>query len=272
MQNNKIDSIDFTPTNYFEMKEKPNITCVRPLFISNQLSIMTAIIKQSKYSSLFILQTYNIDVWITLLSTVLLLSLINSISLMKNNDTIKWLIEKNLSVIWIICESLLGKGGRKKLFTISYLFWLISILPIIEILKNRLFSIIINVPERMVNNIDELLDDEIISLTLSKGDFEIIGKESQLSSALKEKFTKLRQKTILFEEKTIIRLLQNPNELKSFIKKRAVLEDQFSMQWLYGTFKRYFKVHIGSQSYFPVLLTPICFRSDFKHIQLANKM
>ncbi len=272
MQNNKIDSIDLIPTNYFEMKEKPNITCVRPLFISNQLSIMTAIIKQSKYSSLFILQTYNIDVWLTLLSTVLLLSLINSIKLMKNNDTIKWLIKKYLSVIWILCESLLGKGKRNKLFTISYIFWLISILPIIEILKNGLFSIIINVPERMVNDIDELLDEKIISLTLSKGDFEMIDKESQLSSALEEKFTKLRQKTILFEEKTINQFLKTPDKLKSFIKKTAILEDQYSMQWLYGTFKRYFKVHIGSHSYFPVLLTPICFRSEFKHIQLANNM
>jgi hypothetical protein len=233
---------------------------------------MTAIIKQSKYSSLFILQTYNIDVWLTLLSTVLLLSLINSIKLTKNNDTIKWLIEKNLSVIWIICESLLGKGKRNKLFTISYLFWLISILPIIEILKNELFSIIINVPERMVNNIDELLDEKMMSLTFSKGDFEMIDKESQLSSALEEKFIKLSQKTILFEEKTIKRFIKTPNELENFIKKMAVLEDQYSMQWLYGTFKRYFKVHIGSHSYFPVLLTPICFRSDFKHIQLANNM
>jgi len=233
---------------------------------------MTAIIKQSKYSSLFILQTYNIDVWLTLLSTVLLLSLINSINLMKRNDTIKWLIEKNLSVIWIICESLLGKGGRKKLFTISYLFWLISILPIIEILKNELFSIIINVPERMVNNIDELLDEKIMSVTLYKDDFAMIDKESQLSFALKEKFIKLRQKTILLEEKAFFQLLKTPDEWKSFIKKMAILEDQFSMQWFYGTLKRYFKLHIGSHSYFPVLLTPICFRSDFKHIQLANNM
>jgi hypothetical protein len=98
----------------------------------------------------------------------------------------------------------------------------------------------------MVNDIDELLDDKIISLTLYKNDFEMIDKESQLSSALKENFTKLRQKAVLLEDKALFQLLKTPDELKSFIKKTAILEDRFSMQWLYGTLKRYFKVHIES--------------------------
>jgi hypothetical protein len=38
----------------------------------------------------------------------------------------------------MLCESLLGKGGRKNYSPLRTFFWLTSILPMIEILKNEL--------------------------------------------------------------------------------------------------------------------------------------
>jgi len=183
--------------------------------------------------------------------------------------SLKEFIERNLIIIWILFESLLGKGGRKKLFTISYLFWLISIIPILEIVRNKLFSNIVKVPERIINNMDELLDNKDINpMVLYKNDYEMI---KNLNDSMGEKFKKLRDKTEMFDESRY-GSVASPIELKTLLKYMAVLEDDFSIQWIYETLKKYIRVHIGTQSYLPVLLTPICFGSNFKDIQLANNV
>jgi hypothetical protein len=275
METNKISSIDCYPCDFKDLTETFKLKCVRPLFIQNQMSMLTPVIKTQRYSSLINLsRIYDSSVWLTLIAILIFLSFITTFKMKyinKDKGKLYLLFGESL---WIYFKTLLDKGDQKKFITYSYLFWLISILPVIEIYKNELFAKIVLVSERRVDTIDDIIADGSITVTINEKDLRNLRKESVKTEddVMREKINKLVSKTITLNADIIFNYIENVSEMKNRLKRVTILEDEYSMRWLYGWTSIHVKTRVASQSYFPSMITPMCFNQNYTHIEFTNKM
>jgi hypothetical protein len=234
--------------------------------------MVSAIIKQSQTSFYYLTQTYETSVWISLIMTIIFLSLFSKIFLNKSKD------KKNTfwSSIWTNTHWILRQSTPKQKLNITQLFFVISLIPFIEIIRNNLFSCLISFPEKYSENIDDLIngyyEPYFIDDDLRDALRDHIVRENKTDIEFKQKIIDLNQKVSKFRLNEVLDLLKDLNRLQKFSQKAAILKSESSMPYVKGFFDRIFRVKSGREMYFQNLITPICFKPDFLYVTVANNV
>jgi hypothetical protein len=255
---------------YQYMAIDSKLKCSQPLYISYELSMISAILKQSQTSFYYLTQTYETSVWISLITTIIFLSLFSKIFSIVRKD-------KNYSFwssIWTNIHWMLRQSTPKRKLNITQLFFMISLIPFTEIICNNLFSCLISVPEKSAENIDDLINGYytpyFIDGNLRDAFIDHIVTENK--TEFKQKIIDLNQTVSKFQLNEVLSLLSDQNRLQQLSQKVAILKSESSMPYVKGFFDRIFRVKSGREMYFQNLITPICFKPDFLYITVANNV
>jgi len=121
---NKIDGIDVVPMIY-ENEVRIGFNCAKPLFISNQISILSPVVKSERPAIMDLWKAFHNEVWTFILLTFLIIVIINKIiSMFGKNE------ERNnrfFYYIWIYFKALIEIGERFKYQNYIYILWVLSI-------------------------------------------------------------------------------------------------------------------------------------------------
>ena len=127
-----IDTEDYNELmDYQLISSQPELECSQPLYISYQISMISPIVKESQTTFSYLTQTYDSMVWILFFALIIFLSLLTK-NLFKKQTF--W------SSIWSYICLFFGKPNSKRSLSIIQLFYVISIIPFIEIIRNNLLS------------------------------------------------------------------------------------------------------------------------------------
>src|SRR5258708_26419367 len=136
--------------------EVKKLNCTKPLYISNQLTILSLVLKQDRPSAMDIFNAFNYIVWINIIIAFWTVVLVDTVTRNTHNGST---IKRMLNLVWIYFPTLIGKQTKDSRFTnIVYLFWIISVIPLVEIFKNELLANIVAIPSKLINTIEDLLD------------------------------------------------------------------------------------------------------------------
>ncbi len=271
----QIDCYDCTPCDYHYMINEEKLVCSRPLFISYKFSMISAIIKKSVHSSKGFLRIFEMEVWITLIAFLLFLSIFTTYLTKiqrKNLNQKKGIWERFLSSLWTYFVCILGKENRYSPHVITYLLWMISIIPLVEIYRNSLLANLVSNTDVLVDDIDDLITGNRKILALNKLDLKSMKNQSRVESLLKEKWIKIFEKIEYFDIGSTFQYLDSPKEVNERTKFSTYIDNDIRSKIIIRVLSRYFSFHIGEELYFPKLSSFTCFRPDFAFITDANRM
>ncbi len=267
----EIDTYEYNELmDYYSQTNNSKLKCSQPLYISYELSMISAIVKQSQTSFYYLTQTYETSVWISLITTIIFLSLFSKIFLNKSKD------KKNTfwSSIWTNIHWMLRQSTPKQNLNITQLFFLISLIPFTEIIRNNLFSYLISVPEKSAENIDDLINGyyvpHLIDEALKDALREEINRETDI--VFKQKIIELNRTVTKFSLDGVLKLLEDQQNLEILSKRLTLLKSEIAMPYVKGFLDRLFRIKTGRELYFQNLITPICFRPDFLYLNVANNV
>jgi hypothetical protein len=257
------------------MIKEEKLVCSRPLFITHQFSMMSTIIKKSGHSSEGFLRIFEMEVWITLIAFLLFLSIFTTYLTKfqrKNVDEKKGIWERFLSSVWTYFVCILGKGNRYEPHVITYLLWIISIIPLVEIYRNCLLANLVSNTDVLVDDIDDLITGNRKIFALNEFDLKSMENQSRVESLLKEKWIEIFEKIEYFDIGSSLQFIDSPEEINERSKLSTYIDNNIRSEIMTRILSRYFRVHIGEQLYFPKLSSFTCFRPDFPFITEANRM
>ncbi len=275
VKKSQIDCYDCTPCDYNYMINEEKVVCSRPLFITYQFSMMSAIIKKSGHSSKGFLTIFEMEVWITLIAFLLFLSIFTTYLTKiqtKNLNQKKEIWERFLSSLWTYFICILGKGNRYEPHVITYLLWIISIIPLVEIYRNSLLANLVSNTDVLVDDIDDLITANRKIFSLNEIDLKSMKNQSRVESLLKEKWIEIFEKIEYFYIGSTLQYLDSLEEVNERSKFSTYIDNNIRSEIITRILSRYFRVHIGEQLYFPKLSSFTCFRPDFPFITDANRM
>lgn len=229
--------------------------------------MISPIVKQ-KDSVASLIKVFDANIWILLIGSIFIQSILTTIMRYKTRAN---LMNDFLSSLWIFLQPLCAKGDRRILYAINYLFWLISLIPFLEIYRNDLLSKLVSSPVRTANSVDDLLSSEYQTAVLSAEIKFFVENESKLKYENMQKFIQLNSKT---ERINLLKITDKITYkwLKHSSQHLVLLAEEEKMKVIYGFLIKFFQVRIGTNSYVPRLLSPICFKPHFRHVQVADKM
>jgi len=270
----KIDVVDRVPFIYDNEINEWGFNCAKPLFISNQLSILSPVLKGDRAATLDIWKVFDTKVWICILFALLIIVITDKIlSLAKNGNRNNW-----FNVFWIYFKPLIGIVEPINYKNYLYILWVLTIIHLTEVFKNGILVKLIAVPDLYVNNIDDLLDDrwDVYTPRVDLVYWTNFGRQnSTIDDLMLHKYRKLFDKTIAVDLSTnmpFIKLIDEPKLFIEKLKRSAFFEDDQALK-LYGIFlKKFIKLHLAEESYVPKLITPICYAPNFKFSKEAEKM
>jgi hypothetical protein len=235
--------------------------------------MISAIVKQSQTSFYYLTQTYETSVWVTFITTIIFLSLFSKILSIGKKD-------KNHSFwssIWTNINIVLGQGVSIQELKITQLFFIISLIPFIELIRNELVSSLVSVPEKYAENMDDLINGYYKPYTIDKG-LHVALKDGinkqETDIEFKQKISDLNKIVNKFDLNEVLdRLIKtDQNKLQKFSKTIAILKSESSMPYVKGFLERIIRIKSGHEMYFQYLFTPICFRPDFPYVTVANNV
>jgi hypothetical protein len=272
VKKSQIDCYDCTPCDYNYMINEEKVVCSRPLFITYQFTMMSAIIKKSGHSSKGFLTIFEMEVWITLIAFLLFLSIFTTYLMKiqtKNLNEKRGIWERFLSSLLTYFVCILGKGNRYEPHVINYLLWMISIIPLIEIYRNSLLANLVSNTDVLVDDIDDLITANRKIFALNEFDLKSMKNQSRVESLLKQKWIEIFEKIEYFNVGSTLQYLEEVNERLKF---STYIDNNLRSEIMTRILSRYFRVHIGEQLYFPKLSSFSCFRPDFPFMTDANRM
>jgi hypothetical protein len=173
---------------------------------------------------------------------------------------------------------LLNGGDCRKPFNFVYLFWIISIFPLIEVFKNDILVNLVTKKETRIDTVEELLNlkfDHIFfhSSTLDLWD-KIFPVDSQ--NELSISFNKMR-----YLGKSFSYMMQNwmlglqdlpSHQIMKRAEKIAISTHEHNIRVTHQVMSRFTSVHMASDQYLLTLITPFCYKPNFSHQNLAQNM
>ncbi len=183
------------------------------------------------------------------------------------------------NIFWIYFKPLIGIAEHLRYYSFVYILWLISVRPLTEVFRNDLCANLIAVPNRDIDNLDDLLVDNLEVYT--DGPKLHIWKQEEFKELLLnndnlKKFSQLTKKTkaldSLMENGVWKQLLDDPNLMIDLVKKSALVEDDQSVEYFKTFLQRFISLHSGKESYIPKLITPLCYGPQFKFVKEVEKM
>jgi len=271
VQDGKIVGLDRVPQLYdFETQNiYLHFNCSKPLYISNQLSFMSAVIKRETPPTMDLWKAFDIKIWILIL-LALMFTVIADRLLSKSNKSF-------LDLIWIYLKSIIGIGGRSGYNKFIYLLWILCIFPLTEIFKNDLLANLVAVPNLYLDNIDDLFDDNLMLYTdgYKIGYWkDIIYRDTLYENDFRQKFEKLVVKTKAFDFQSDywMKILDQPKKLRAIAKKVVIIEDDQSIRFFKDFLSRFIDIHLAEEAYIPKLITPLCYGPQFKFVEETERV
>lgn len=174
---------DLTPYDYPNLIKLNNVQCTKPYYYFYQLALLSSGTPQS-HNALLIWKIYSRSIWYLILSTITILSILSMIlNYNKNTNFFKQLFHS----IWSYALPLIQKGEPRKPFNFIYLFWLFSVIPIVEIFKNDLLANLVTTSNKYDNNLMDLLKKDRSVATLS-GNYHMFFAKVVMKCLLKMTF------------------------------------------------------------------------------------
>ena len=124
----QIDVIDCKPCDYHDYTQGRHLNCTRPLYLLNQISILSSFDTIHDYNLINLLNVYHWSCLVMLAVCVLLFILISSLK-----STI-W------DSFWAYIDPLIGRKDNKTFKSFSYTIYLLALIPFLEIIRNELLA------------------------------------------------------------------------------------------------------------------------------------
>jgi hypothetical protein len=211
-----------------------SLQCSKPLYFSNQLTLLSPIRSISGHSVNEIWTCYDKTVWTTLFATFFWLVLISSIILAsKSNNNPIWHF---FFLSWKFFQPLLKKGSSIKPKMRIYCIFLLTIIPIIAVFENFLTANLVTNQEIMINSIEDVLNSADIKVfAFFEQDQLFIEQESskiQDDIELRQKFLDFVGKTEVYNKDILIKKTLNPKEFVKWASKSVGIMNDITMQWI----------------------------------------
>jgi len=212
-----------------------SLQCSKPLYFSNQLTLLSLIRSISGHPVNEIWKCYDTTVWTTLFGTFFWLVLISSIILAsKSNNNPIWHL---FFLSWKFFQPLLKKGSSIKPNITIYCIFLLTIIPIIAVFENFLTANLVTNQEIIINSIEDVLNsaDDISVFAFHKKDKLSIEQESskiQDDIELRQKFLDFAGKTEVYDKDIFIKKTLNSEEFVKWASKSVGIMNDITMQWI----------------------------------------
>lgn len=254
---NYILTTDLTPYDHSLSFGDKNIRCTRPLYNFYQLAMIGAGIKQPYHDSLSIAKVYDQYVCYLILSSVIILSVLSVIISFNNNSSI---IKQILESFWSYSLPLIQKGHNKKPFIIMYLFWLISMIPLIEILKNNLLANLVHTPTQYKNNLFDILKPESFITTLSRNYQLFVQREVHQERLFKNEFIQLKNRLFLLTFIETSGLNYQPDKRSKLISNFVLIDNENKVKYIHNVIKDRLDLKVANEKYWPKQISVICLK------------
>ncbi len=249
--------------------------CSKPLYISNQVSILSANVRKEIPPAMEIWKCFEIRVWILICFAFIFIIIADKILSKNKNRYSKSIYD----IFWFYFKPLIGIGEHLRYYNLFYILWLISVRPLTEVFRNDLCANLIAVPNRDIDNLDDLLVDNLNVYTdgpkLHYWRKDTYKELLQYNDNLK-KFSQLAEKTksldSLMENEVWKQLLDDPDLMINLVKKSALVEDDQSVEYFKTFLQRFISLHSGKESYIPKLITPLCYGPQFQFVKELEKV
>ncbi len=273
-----VDSIDRVPQHYDY--ETQNIylsfNCSKPLFISNQISILSANLRKEIRPTMQIWKSFPINVWILICFAFIFLMTADKILSKNKNHYSKSIY----NIFWVYFKPLIGIGEHLRHNNLIYILWVISIRPLTEIFRNDLLANLIAVPDRNIDNIDDLLVNHLDVYTdgpklgrwtgSSEGIFMKLLENNDYLKKFEQLFNKTKSFNVLQENWE--ELIDETDKMKKLVMKSALIEDDQSVEYFKTFLQKFISLHSGKESYIPKLITPLCYGPQFKFVKESEEV
>jgi len=214
---NHIDIVDCLPCRY-DRKILQRLGCTRPLYLSNEISILSTVDRIDEYDSTSMLKVYNWDTWITFMITLIVLISISSVKTTLRHS------------FWSFIDPLFGKDNPHAVKGLTYALYLLAIIPFIEIMRNELLVKLVTVKEKSCDTIDDLMDPRVKVFSFIDMDYlNQVNKnieDARLRQKLDKLFKKIGKSTGLSDW---LELIQEHGEIKKFGRNYAMIENEYQL-------------------------------------------
>lgn len=149
---NLLDAKDCKPCDYDLEISKNELNCTRPLYLSNQISIISTVEKYHDYESMKCLKVYHWTVWFVLAMIIFFLI---TFSVIIRKESL-W------KAFWsFVSALLLQNGSPRAIKCFTFTAYLLALIPFIEIIRNELLVNLVTIRETKADTIDDLLNSNI---------------------------------------------------------------------------------------------------------------
>jgi hypothetical protein len=249
--------------------------CSKPLFISNQVSILSANLRKDIPPAMEIWKAFDIRVWILICFAFIFIIIADKILSKNKNHYSKSIY----NIFWVYFKPQIGIAEHLRYYSFFYILWLISVRPLTEIFRNDLCANLIAVPNRDIDNLDDLLVDNLNVYTdgpklhyWKQYDFQILLQNNDNLIKFIQLVKKTKSLNSFIEKGEWKQLLDDPNLMIDLVKKSALVEDDQSVQFFKTFLQRFISLHSGKESYIPKLITPLCYGPQFKFVKEVEKV
>ena len=258
------------------IKETVFYNCTRPVYMTNLINIISFNTYQPLPPIIDIWKSLDTNVWYFIISSLFVFIIIN-----KLRDKYQYSKHKNYSVftyLWIYFKPLLGIHEHR-VFNYLYISWIICLIPLTEILRNKLLANLVTRPFINLHTIDDILDDRVDVYTdpYTYGQLNSTGFIKSLhNNTFNAKLLQLvRYKLKRFESPDSIqdnlKYLDHTDLIYDKMKYTVLVVDEILGDIGYPYAARIASVHSG-QSYLPALITALCYAPQFTFINETNIM
>jgi len=272
MKRDYIDSIDRHPITYNYEVSSLGINCDPPLYLLNKLTFAGKIRKEKYSQNVDVMKGFSSEVWFLILISLLIYIFLNCLTEKFRNKTL--LISKIFSSFYTYLLPFINCGDNRKPFTIIYLFWLISLFPLVEIFKNDLLANLVALNETKIETIQQLIDSN--NRGFSYNERVITKLIENPNEDLKEGLEILETRTKTFRQlltnTDLIETSKSPEQIAKFFDSVTLIDDELNIQVSYEIIRRFYKSYIATEKYVPVLISPICYRPKFQHKDITQNL
>jgi hypothetical protein len=219
IKEHQLDLIDCKPCDYNRFTDFVNLSCIRPLYFSNQISILSTVEKNFHYDLNKLLSFYQSNVWFTLFGLILFLISFTAIKNPIRNSS------------WAFIDPLFREGNPRAIKCFSYSVYLVALIPFLNVISNELLVNLVAVKEHTSNTINDLLDPSIFVLLFDNKEYWEKEMRKLDDSHLKTDFSRLLSKvTRKSDINDLMELIQNKEKVAKIGRHFALIGGEHELK------------------------------------------